>query len=187
MAAFHTRVPRAVAVCAVALAGALWWSCAAPPAAAADALELPWLTAWRARLVSPLKASFNRKGDVVSANVLDPPEFKGWVLEGQVREVRIGDRAHASYVEFEFLALHMGAKSMPVTAELVGVGNSRGQPGLDEDGRPLGSGVRGSTGKLNPGELPKRPGPPRLTVMAPELYFAPGSEFTLHVRSRKER
>jgi hypothetical protein len=124
---------------------------------------------------------------VIAANVLEPAEYKGWVLEGQVREIKIGDRTHGTYVEFEFLALHLGAKVLPVTAELLGTLNSRGQPGVDEDGRALESGGRGSAGKFGLGMLSRRSGPPRLTVMAPELFFAPGSEFALRVKSRKGR
>ena len=162
MAAFYSRVPKGVAVCALALAGTI----PRPPAAAADAQELPALATWRVRLLSPLKASFNRKGDLVAASVLEPAEYQGSVLEGQVREIRIGDRAHNSYIEFEFLALHMGAKVLPVTAELLSAVNSKGQPGVDENGRQLESGPHGIAGKLSPGVLRRRSGSPRLTASA---------------------
>lgn len=184
MAAFCFRVPKAVAVCALALFGTLPWPCAAPTVAAAQDLSSP--SVWRVRLVSPLKASFNRKGDVIAASVLDPVEYKDSMIEGQMREVRAGDQAHGAYMEFEFLALHLGGKVLPVTADLLGAVNSRGQSGVDEDGSQVESGSRSLVGRLT-SKVRFRSGSARLAVLAPDMSFAPGSEFALRVRYGKNR
>src|SRR4051812_11111599 len=44
----------------------------------------------RVRLEAPLTTKFNRKGDIVSARVLEPAGFQGGMLEGDIREVKAG-------------------------------------------------------------------------------------------------
>jgi hypothetical protein len=104
-----------------------------------------------------------------------------------VREIRTGDPAHGSFIEFEFHVVHLGGAVFPIEAELLSVVNSRGQPGMDEAGSKLESGTRGSMGRLSPGILFRRSGPPRIAVLAADLSLAPGSEFVLRVKSRAGR
>jgi hypothetical protein len=48
---------------------------------------------WRVRLLAPLTTKFNRKGDMVSARVVEPTAYQGSVLEGVVREIKAGSAA----------------------------------------------------------------------------------------------
>jgi hypothetical protein len=172
-------------VCLLALAGLVPHGLASFARAFDGAAELPQLVVWRACLLAPLATDFSRKGDMVAARVVEPEQFAGSLLEGDVREIRGGGTG--THIEFEFRKLHTGESSLEVTAGLLGVVNSRGQPGVDENGNRLESGARGQQWKLSPGVLQFRPGPPRLAVSAPEMSLAPGSQFTLLVKPRKTR
>src|SRR5450432_61691 len=78
--------------------------------AAQDAeTSLPSGAKWRVRLQAPLSTSFSRKGDMVSARVLEPAVFQGAILEGVIRDLKAGgDPARVSSIQFDFVTLHAG-------------------------------------------------------------------------------
>ena len=146
----------------------------------------PSIVSTRVRLLAPLTTKFNRKGDMVSARVLEPAGYRGAILEGVIREVKAGGAAgKTSSVQFEILALHLAGEAVPVTAALTEVTNSRGMPNVDDDGIPLESGVGGKS--ASGGLLHRGAGLPRIATQAADLTFAPGSEFGLELRPRKGR
>jgi len=141
----------------------------------------------RVRLLAPLTTRFSRKGDMVSAQVMEPANLKGSILEGEVRDIRAGGiGVRTSYVEFDFHTLHQADKALPVSASIVQITNSRSQSGLDEEGAALETSSRGVAGKLVAGVFSRNsPAPLRLSAKAPNLSFSPGSEFLLQLQFRK--
>ncbi|MDR3718722.1 MAG: hypothetical protein P4K98_07960 [Bryobacteraceae bacterium] len=141
---------------------------------------------WRVRLLAPLSTGFNRKGDMVSAQVLEPAAFQGAILEGVVHELKAGgDPARASSILIEFVTLHAGDKALPVSAALVEARNSRREPGVDDAGAALETGGPGIGGKLIGVFSHGASTNLRLTARSAHLSFAPGSEFVLRLQLRK--
>jgi hypothetical protein len=155
--------------------------------AAQDASNaLPTGENWRVRLLAPLSTSFNRKGDMVSARVLEPAAFQGAILEGVIHELKAGgDAAGASSIQFEFVTLHAGDKALHVSAVLVEATNSRREPGVDDEGAALESGGPGIGGKLLGVFSHGSSTTLRLAARSAHLSFAPGSEFVLRLQPRK--
>jgi hypothetical protein len=151
--------------------------------AAQDAsTALPTGENWRVRLLAPLSTSFNRKGDMVSARVLEPAAFQGAILEGVIHELKTGgDAAGASSIQFEFVTLHTGDKALHVSAVLVEAMNSRREPGVDDEGAALESGGGKLLGVFSRGSSTTL----RLAARSAHLLFAPGSEFVLRLQPRK--
>jgi hypothetical protein len=141
------------------------------------------------RLLAPLSTDFNRKGDMVSARVIEPAAYQGSVLEGVIREIKVGGAAGKdSTVQFEFHTLHAAVEDIMVTATLVGAANSRGEAGVDEAGRQLAAGSHALGGMPEAG-APQRwaSGPARLSVRAGHLSLAPGSVLALEVKTKQNR
>jgi hypothetical protein len=139
----------------------------------------------RVRLLAPLTTRFNRKGDMVSARVLEPAALAGGILEGDIRDLKVGGPGKETTIQFEFQTLHVADQAMPVTAAVLEVANSKHQSGVDEDGSPLETEARSHSGKAS--GFSRGSEPARLTVKAAAVSFAPGSEFLLQVQPRKAR
>lgn len=139
----------------------------------------------RVRLLAPLTTGFNRKGDMVSARVVEPAALAGGILEGDIRDLKAGGPGKEATIQFEFQTLHMADRAIPVTVAVLEVANSRHESGLDEDGSALDTGGRSHSGKA--AGISRGSEPARLTVKAAAVSFAPGSEFLLRVEPRKAR
>jgi len=141
----------------------------------------------RVQLLAPLTTEFSRKGDMVAARVMEPANYKGSILEGEVRDIRAGGiGGKSSYVEFNFHALHLADKVLPVSAGLGQALNSRRQSQRDEEGSVLEAGGRSAAGKLIAGVFARNSAAPlRLSAKAPNLSFLPGSEFVLRLQFGK--
>jgi hypothetical protein len=134
----------------------------------------------RVQLLSPLTTEFNRKGDMVSARIIEPGNYEGGILEGEVKEIKAaGIGGKSSYVQFEFQTLHMADRATPISASLVAAMNSHRQPDVDEDGSALEKHATGIAGKRNSTTTV------RLSAKAPGISFLPGSEFALQLLIRK--
>lgn len=143
---------------------------------------------WRVRLLAPVSTEFNRKGDMVSARVLEPAAYQGSVLEGVISEITPGGaRGHDSTVGFSFHTLHAPSGDVTVSAELLRAANSRGEAGVDEAGSPLAAGGRDLGTKL--GRVLQRESPVslRFKAHAEQLSLAPGTELTLQVKRKQHR
>jgi len=139
-------------------------------------------TTVRVQLLSPLTTAFNRKGDMVSARILEPASYKGAILEGEVQEIKAGAGGKSASVLLEFQTLHMADSVTPVSASLVDVMNSRREADVDEEGAALEKHATGVVGKVFSRSSPTTV---RLSAKAPSLSFLPGSEFALQLLFRK--
>ena len=155
----------------------------------------------KVRLTAPLTTKMSRIGDLVVARIVDPAEYAGGYLEGQVREVHAA--AQHSTIDFQFQSLHAGGKESRVSVGVVQIVNSKHQPDTDEDGSSIES-ARGSGGipgisRIGTGVISRiskagaKPaaGPPvaltKLAVKAPNLSLAPGSEMTVQFITPKSK
>lgn len=141
-------------------------------------------TILKLRQLSPLSTSFNRKGDLVSATILDPPAMKGGFLEGEVLEVRDGrEEGKGARLEFEFQRLHLAGQSISIAAAPLEVTNSRGLPGVDESGTAIEGAGRSSGGKLaSLTSRFSRSNEFRLTVKASHLTLAVGAGWRVQIQ-----
>lgn len=86
------------------------------------------------RLTKPLSTANSHKGDPASARVVSPDDFKGDTISGTVTESRSGDNAALSLA---FDTLNHGGSSIPISATVTSLANSKGQPDADEDGHAV--------------------------------------------------
>lgn len=141
-------------------------------------------TTMRVRLLAPLTTKFNRKGDMVSASVVEPAGLAGAILEGEIHDLKAGGSGKESAIQFEFHTFHVGDKISLVSAAIVEVSNSKHGSGVDDDGTPLESGGRTGSGKVV-GIFPRGGDSARLVTKSGPISLASGSEFVLQVQPRK--
>jgi len=145
-----------------------------------------------ARLTAPLTTKLNKTGDMVVAKIVRPVQFAGQYLEGEIKEIHPGAGSRHAEIFFAFNTLHAGAKDAPVAASVLRIVNSRQQADTDEDGTAIEQEHNGAVvGRLSQitGSLTsritksaKQPSASELTklsVKAPSLSLAPGSELTV--------
>ena len=129
---------------------------------------------WKVQLLAPLSTTFSRKGDMVSARVIEPDAFKGAILEGVVRDLKPG-----ATIDFDLVALHVEGKAVPVAGGLAQVSNSRSESGKDDAGTVLDAAAK-SSGRFRGG-----PSVVRLTGKSAHLTFSPGAEFVFELQPGK--
>ncbi len=152
----------------------------------------------RVSLLAPLTTKFNRKGDIVSAKVLDPARLQGGILEGEIREVHAGGGAtKPSAIQFQFHTLHFSGSALPISVNLQAISNSKNKKGCDEDGVSLETDQNAeSTGKRSIAaavrgigrerKTPSQTGLIRLSGRSEHLALAVGSELLLQVSAREQ-
>lgn len=113
--------------CVAAVAGAMAVLLLAPVAVAQDAFTV--------QLLTPLSAASSRKGDQVRATVVSPAAFQGDTVQGQITEVKAS--RGQSVLQFTFVGLLHRGVSVPVASTVTSIANSQGQPGVDEQSRPI--------------------------------------------------
>ncbi len=92
----------------------------------------------QAQLSAPLGTDTNRKGDLISAVVLNPAAFQGDVLEGRITDSQSGAKIRGRAVlSFTFETLRHGGQPVPISAQVKSVTNSKGQVDVDEEGRVI--------------------------------------------------
>jgi len=87
------------------------------------------------QLTTPLSAASLHKGDQIAAQIASPDSFKGDLIRGKVTQVN--SSRGQSLVEFSFDTLTHAGVAVAVSANLQGLSNSKGQPGVDEQGRAV--------------------------------------------------
>ena len=96
----------------------------------------PPATPFRVQLTQPLSTKANRKGDKVVEQVLLPENFKGDILQGEVKDCKSsGDFSKESVLNFGFNELYHQGKVISVRAEITKFYNSKGKENVDDEGR----------------------------------------------------
>jgi hypothetical protein len=160
-----------------------------PPTITSESTEM------RVRLLAPLTTKLNRKGDMVSASVLEPAKYQGAILEGEILDVHPGSSPanNRSYIQLQFHTLHSSGAALPVVVNLVDVFNSKKQPDIDEEntmvelagGTALGGVRTAIAGRIHRETSDSGPisgAPFRLAAKAPNLSLAPGGELVLRFK-----
>jgi hypothetical protein len=93
-----------------------------------------------AKILAPLSASANKKGDKFTLAVLEPETFKDAMIEAEVVKAKAAGRVSGrSELLFSFNTLTpKGGAPAPIVADLKEVTNSKGTANTDEEGRVIG-------------------------------------------------
>jgi len=171
------------------------------------AQTIPAETEFRVKLLVPLSTDTNRKGDKITAQVLIPDQFKGDMVEGEVRESKGGGKVKGtSVLNFSFQTLHHGGAAVPIDAQVKSFTNSKGVQDADEEGRVVqkknnlgktaaAAGIGALIGAIAGGAKGAAIGAGvgaaaslvfiQMSVKGANVTFAPGSEFVLSVKERR--
>jgi len=171
------------------------------------AQTIPPETEFRVKLLAPLSTETNRKGDKFTAQVLAPDQFKGDMMEGEVKESKSGGKVRGtSVLNFSFHSIHHGGGAVPIDAQVKSFTNSKGVQDADEEGRVVqkknnlgktaaAAGVGALIGAIAGGAKGAAIGAGvgaaaslvfiQMTVKGANVTFAPGSEFVLSVKERR--
>lgn len=163
------------------------------------------------KTLSPLSASTNQKGDVFTLQVLEPEQFKGNMIEGEVLKAKASGKVKGkSELAFKFRSLVLADRQIPIDADLVGVSNSKGVQNVDEEGHVIGksskkrdvattaaaAGIGALIGGLAGGGSGAAKGAAigaaigltiAFSTKGEDIQFAPGSLFELRVTSEPEK
>ena len=173
---------------------------AAPPA---HAQEIQPYTKFRIRLLAPISTKTNQKGDKITAQITSPDEFAGGMMEGEVRESKSGAKLKGtSVLTFTFTTVINNGATTAVKSDVRGFVNSQGQADVDEEGRVIkqknnvgkvavATGIGALLGAITGGAKGAAIGAGvggaaslvlvQMAAKAPDISFAPGSEFILSV------
>ncbi len=177
----------------------------APAPGAAQTSE----TQFRVKLLTPISTQTSKKGDKITAQVLEPQAYSGDILEGLIHESKGGGKVKGkSALNFSFQTLDHAGQALPVQADVKSVVNSKGQQNVDEEGQIVkkknnlgkiaaGTAVGALIGGLAGGGKGAAIGAGAgagaslvLVEVAAEganVSFAPGSEFVLSLKSAQNR
>ena len=96
-------------------------------------------------LTSPISTKDSKEGDIFTAQVIEPVEFQGSVVEGHIRKVEPAKNVEApkSRIDFAFETLTVADITYKIQADLQEVANSKGVAKVDEEGQVIGKGNAG--------------------------------------------
>lgn len=159
------------------------------------------------QLTTPLSTSRNRKGDAVTAQVMDPAQFRGDTVQGQVTQSKPGGKFRGQAVlNFNFDTLQHAGMAVPISSSITTIFNSKGQANVDEEGRVVhssssniakaaaGTGLGALVGGLAGGGRGAAIGAAvgagasimliEVAAEGPNVEFAPGARIGLSVKAR---
>lgn len=167
------------------------------------------------KLLSPISTKTSSEGDMFTALVEQPPDYQGAVFEGKITKLKRPKRGVGkgrAEIAFQFESITFKGNTIPVTADLKEVANSKGVKGVDEEGNAIGktsnkkrlgsalvsSGIGAVIGGLAGGGRGAATGAAigagvglviglTMTTTGSELEFLPGSLFTLEVSHRTRK
>jgi hypothetical protein len=85
-----------------------------------------------------LSTQTNRKGDKISAMIMEPASFNSGIMEGEIKESKSGGKVSGkSVLNFTFQNIVMGGRAIPINSEIKSCYNSKGQANVDEEGRVI--------------------------------------------------
>jgi OmpA-OmpF porin, OOP family len=160
---------------------------------------------FQVELMNRVGTETSRKGDIVSARIVSPANFKGSVIEGKITESTSGAKSSGeSVLDIDFDMLRHNNTVTPINSRIKSVANSKGQVNIDENGRMISrsenkpnrssglSGLGRTLGGLG-GNKASKVGAAvdattsalfKMSVDAPNLRFDAGSKFTLTSSAR---
>ena len=164
---------------------------------------------FNAKLLSPLSASKNKKGDKFTLQVLEPRSYAGAIIEAEVSKAKAsGKMSGKSEFLFSFDTLTpKKGKTIPIVADLKEVSNSKGVAQIDDEGHAIGKSatkkklltilglsaagaaigraVGGGTGAAEGAAVGAAVGMTiAFSTKGPDIKFEPGSQFQLLVNCR---
>ena len=164
---------------------------------------IPRDSEFQVKLLSPINTQTSRKGDKITAQVLDPAPFKGDILEGRIDEAKSGGKIKGkSVLHFTFQSLNHAGRAIAVQSSVKSVTNSQGKQDVDEEGQiikkknnlgkaAVGTGVGALIGGIAGGAKGAAIGAGvgaaasivfiEVAVSGANVSFAPGSQFLLSV------
>jgi hypothetical protein len=106
--------------------------------ASAYAQDLAQPTEFRVKLLGPISTETNQRGDKITAQVLTPAQYRGAIMEGEIKESKSGGKIKGtSVLNFSFDTLVRGSQRVPVKSSVDSVYNSKGKENVDEEGRVI--------------------------------------------------
>ncbi len=92
-------------------------------------------TVFLVRLLSPMSTKVNKKGDSVMAEVISPYLYRGYIMEGVVRQSKSGGSIKSqSVLTFTFEKLIRDKETILISSSVKSFKNSKGQEMVDEEG-----------------------------------------------------
>jgi hypothetical protein len=162
-------------------------------------------------LTSPISTKDSKPGDTFTAQVIEPAEYQGAIVEGHVRKVEPAQNGAApkAHINFAFETMTVGDVTYKIQADLKEVLNSKGLAKVDEEGQAISTGnggkramgafggaglgslaggmVGGGMGSLIGGAVGGAAGyliTLDMTASSHNIEFYPGTHFTLQVTSK---
>jgi len=165
-------------------------------------------TPFQVQLTTGISTRTNQRGDKLTAMVISPPQYRGDVMEGSIKECSGSGVANKrSTLSFGFAYLFHQNQRIPVHSEITGFTNSKGRQNVDEEGQivekkndigkallltGIGTGIGAAAGGAKGAAIGAGAGAAvgllfiRFGSKAPNLSFDSGSQFDLMVSRRKE-
>ncbi len=165
-----------------------------------------------ARVLAPLSASGNKKGDKFTLQVLEPTSYKGAMIEAEVVKAKAAGKVKGkSELLFSFNKLTLkNGTTIPISADLQSVSNSQGVADVDEEGHVIGKssakrdaartavlgGIGAAIGAIAGGASGAAQGAAvgaaigltiTFSTRGEDIKFSPGSQFTLVVNSKAQQ
>jgi serine/threonine-protein kinase len=169
--------------------------------ATSPAIAVPPLPATvQVRILNPFGSD---SAGEISGEIIGPAELAGYRVDGEVIEAKSsGKEDKQSDLKIVFTRLQSAGETVTVEAKIEGFRNSRGDFGVDENGKELklkggvlkrgreaasniGSAVGGLLGRR--GNRDRSPSAATLTARAARISFSPGSEFDLYLSELESR
>ena len=167
--------------------------------------------AFLAKILTPLSASKNKKGDKFTLQVLEPANYKDAMIEAEVTKAKAAGKVSGkSELLFSFYKLTLkDGKATAIYADLKDVSNSKGAANVDEEGRVIGkssvkgdiarTAVLGGIGAAVGGIVGGGSGAAKgavigaavgltisFTTRGADIQFSPGAQFKIVVNSKAE-
>ncbi len=98
------------------------------------------------KLLSPISTKTSNQGDAFTALVESPPGFQNAVVEGKISKLnkaRRGTGKGRPEITFASDSITIGGRTVPITADLKQVSNSKGLASVDEEGNAIGKSSKG--------------------------------------------
>lgn len=203
---------RAVALCAVVAVASLP---AAKAQASDNAVNQMKDEPFKVKLLSPISTVNSHAGDSFSAAVVEPARFQGDIVGGKITKVqssKAGFGNGKSSILFVFDTLQSGGRTLPISAVLEDVSNSKGVKNVDEEGQVIGKssnkkrigataggalggallgaalgGTGGALAGMAAGGAAGFLIATEMTTTGSQIAFQPGSVFSLKVSTQNER